>query len=284
MALPMILYYVVFKYLPLPGLSIAFMKYNLFKGFRGSSWIGFDNFIRFITGPYFWRIIKNTFLINFYSILIAFPAPIIFALMLNEIRKKNFKKIIQVISYMPHFISLVVICGMIKDFCRVDGLFNSMLVGFGLMPQELLNQPNLFRLIYIGSNIWQEMGWGSIIYIATLTTVDPSLYEAAEIDGARKMGKIIYISLPALIPIITVQLIMRIGHILSTGFEKIILLYNPLTYETADVISSYIYRYGLEQANYSFGTAVGMFNSAVNITILVIVNGLFKKFSEESLW
>jgi putative aldouronate transport system permease protein len=194
------------------------------------------------------------------------------------------KKTIQTISYMPHFISLVVICGIISDFSRVEGVFNVVLSVFGFAPRNLLSEAGLFRTIFVSSSIWQTIGWNSIIYIATLSTVDPNLYDAAEIDGAGRLSRIIHISLPSLIPIITVQFIMRIGNILSVGFEKVILLYNPLTYSTGDVISTYIYRFGLEQANYSFGTAVGIFNSIINIAVLVSVNSLFRRFSEESLW
>jgi putative aldouronate transport system permease protein len=178
----------------------------------------------------------------------------------------------------------VVVCGLINDFSRIDGVFNAFLSNFGLKPVNLLAEAGLFRIIFVGSSIWQTIGWSSIIYIATLSTVDPNLYDAAKIDGAGRLGRIIHISLPSLIPIVTVQFIMRIGNILSVGFEKIILLYNPLTYSTADVISTYIYRFGLEQANYSFGTAVGIFNSIVNIGVLIGVNSLFRRFSEESLW
>jgi putative aldouronate transport system permease protein len=284
MAIPMFLFYLIFKYVPMGGLVIAFQKYNLFKGFWGSQWIGLENFIRFFTGPYVFRLIKNTVLINFYSIFFGFPVPIIFALMLNEVKPGLLKKTIQTISYMPHFISLVVVCGLITDFSRIDGVFNAFLSNFGLKPVNLLSEAGLFRIIFVGSFIWQTIGWSSIIYIATLSTVDPNLYDAAKIDGAGRLSCIIHISLPSLVPIITVQFIMRIGNILSVGFEKIILLYNPLTYSTADVISTYIYRFGLEQANYSFGTAVGLFNSIVNIAVLIGVNSLFRRFSEESLW
>jgi putative aldouronate transport system permease protein len=284
MALPVFLFYFVFKYLPYGGLVIAFQNYNLFRGISGSRWVGLANFIRFLTGPSIARLIRNTLLINIYSIVFGFPAPIIFALMLNELRAGKVKKIIQTISYMPHFISLVVVCGMITDFSRERGLFNALTGLVGAQPLNLLSQSWLFRPIYVTSGIWQELGWGSIIYIATLSTVDQNLYDAAQIDGAGRFRRILHISLPALVPIITVQFIMRIGSILSVGFEKIMLLYNPLTYETADVISTYLYRYGLEQANYSLGPAAGLFNSIINIAVLCTVNWLFKRFSEESLW
>jgi len=284
MFLPVFLYYAVFHWLPYGGLVTAFQKYNLFRGIRGSEWVGFDNFIQFLTGPYFFRLLRNTFLISFYTLIFDFPMPVIFALMLNELRAGRVKKAVQTISYMPHFISLVVVCGMISDFSRERGLFNSIIGAFGLPTVNLLSVPGLFRPIFVTTGIWQGLGWGSIIYLATLSGVDPSLYDAAEIDGAGRFRRILHISLPSLMPVVTVQFIMRVGQILSVGFEKVILLYNPMTYETADVFSSYLYRLGLLQANYSLGTAAGLFNSMVNILVLVTVNWLFKRFSKESLW
>jgi putative aldouronate transport system permease protein len=269
---------------PLAGLVIAFQDYNIFRGFRGSRWIGFDNFVRFLTGPNILRLIRNTFLINLYFLIFEFPAPVILALMINEIKNGSVKKVVQTISYMPQFISLVVICGMINDFCRSRGVFNSIAALFGIERTNLLGRLELFRFIYVSTSIWQTIGWGSIIYIATLSTVSPDMYDAAELDGAGRIRRIIHVSLPALFPVIVVQLIMRIGNIMSLGFEKIILLYNPLTYETADVISTYVYRAGLLNSNYSFGTAVGVFNSAVNIAVLVSVNAVFRRFTGESLW
>jgi putative aldouronate transport system permease protein len=284
MALPVLLFYIVFGYVPLAGLTIAFQDYNIFRGFGGSRWIGFDNFVRFLTGPNILRLIRNTFLINLYFLIFEFPAPVILALMINEVKNGSAKKIVQTISYMPQFISLVVICGMINDFCRSRGIFNSIAALFGIERINLLGRPELFRFIYVSTSIWQTMGWGSIIYIATLSTVSPDMYDAAELDGAGRMRRIIHVSIPALFPVIVVQLIMRIGNIMSLGFEKIILLYNPLTYETADVISTYVYRAGLLNSNYSFGTAVGIFNSVVNIAVLVSVNAVFRRFTGESLW
>jgi len=285
MALPVLVYYVIFHYIPMGGLVIAFQKYNLFKGISGSDWIGLDNFIKFFTGRNAWRLVKNTFMLSFYSIIFSFPTPIIFALLVNEVKSVYFKKVAQTISYMPHFISLVVICGMIKDFSSTNGLFNDIVIFFGGAERtNLLTNVDLFRTIFIGTGVWQGMGWSSIIYLATLSNVDPSLYDAAYIDGAGRIKRIIYVTFPALIPVISVQLIMRMGNILSVGFEKVILLYNPLTYAKADVISSFVYRYGLQEANYSYGTAVGIFNSIINIAVLVLVNQTFKKFSSNSLW
>lgn len=285
MALPILIYYIVFQYIPLSGLVIAFQKFNLFKGVTGSEWVGLDNFVKFLSSRHAWRLIRNTFMLSAYSIIFSFPTPIIFALLINEVRSKAFKKITQTISYMPHFISLVVICGMIYDFASTKGLFNDIIMLFGGKERtNLLSNVDLFRGLFVGSGIWQGMGWSSIIYIATLSTVDPNLYDAAYIDGAGRFKRIVYVTFPAIVPVISVQLIMRMGNILSVGFEKIILLYNPLTYEKADVISSFVYRYGIEQANYSYGTAVGIFNSIINIAVLVLVNKTFKRFTSNSLW
>ncbi|MGI5856071.1 MAG: ABC transporter permease [Candidatus Merdivicinus sp.] len=284
MAIPVLVYYIVFHYVPMGGLVIAFQDFKIQKGFFASDWVGFKHFADFLTGPFAWRTIRNTLLINVYSILFGFPLPILFALMVNEVESKSFRKVTQTISYMPHFISTVVICGMLADFCRTTGLFNDVFGVFLSEPINFLNEPKFFRAIYVGSSIWQSMGWSSIIYLATLSSVDVSLYDAASIDGANRFQRIWHITVPCLVPIITIQLIMRIGNIMSLGFEKIILLYNPLTYETADTVSSYVYRYGLQGAHYSFGAAVGMFNSFVNIIILVTANKLSQKFLENSLW
>jgi putative aldouronate transport system permease protein len=266
------------------GIIIAFQNYKPALGISGSKWVGFKHFVDFITGPYAWRLIFNTLAINVLQIIFAFPMPIILALLINEIRGVGYKKVVQTISYMPHFISLVVICGLLKTFCMSDGLLNDIIAFFGGERSNLLSNAGLFRPIYVASGIWQEAGWGSIIYLATLTTVDPGLHEAAAIDGANRLQRLIHISFPSLVPIIIVQFIMRMGNILTQGFEKVLLLYTPLTYETADIISTYIYRQGLELTNYSFGTAVGLFNSIINIAVLIVVNGTFRKHSEQSLW
>ena len=284
MLLPIILYYMIFCYGPRGGVVIAFQNFKPALGISGSKWVGMKHFHDFLTGPYAWRLIKNTLMINVLQILFAFPVPIILALLINEIKCKAYKKTVQTISYMPHFISLVVMCGLLITFSRSDGIFNDFLSLFGIERTNLLAQANLFRPLYIISGIWQEAGWGSIIYLATLSTIDPGLYEAARIDGASRFQRTLYVSLPGLSSIIIVQLIMRIGNILTTGFEKVFLLYNPLTYDTADIISTYIYRQGLELTNYSYGTAVGLFNSVVNLVILVVANYVSRKVTEESLW
>lgn len=284
MLLPLLLYYFIFHYIPMAGAIIAFQNYKPALGFLKSPWIGFTHFVDFFTGPYAWRLIRNTLVLNIYQIIFGFPVPILLALMINEIRIRSFKKVVQTISYMPHFISLVVICGMLVTFCRTDGLFNDFRVLFGMERLSLLAENSMFRTIFTASGVWQTMGWGSIIYLATLSTVDPNLYEAASLDGAGRISKIIHVSFPALTPIIIIQLIMRIGNILTQGFEKIILLYSPLVYENADVISSYVYRRGLQEMDYSFGAAMGIFNSIINLTILVLANYAAKKTWNQSLW
>ena len=284
MLLPVVVYYAVFCYGPMSGIVIAFQNFKPALGVSGSKWVGWKHFVDFLTGPYAWRLIRNTLMINILQIIFAFPVPIIVALLINEINYKGYKKAVQTISYMPHFISLVVMCGLLVNFCRSDGIFNDFLSLFGFERRNLLAEANLFRPIYVLSGIWQEAGWGSIIYLATLSTVDVGLYEAATIDGANRFQRMLHVSFPGLLPIIIVQLIMRVGNILTTGFEKVFLLYSPLTYDTADIISTYIYRQGLELSNYSYGTAVGLFNSVVNLIILVMANYISRRVTEESLW
>lgn len=284
MLLPVVIYYAVFCYGPMSKIVIAFQNFKPALGISGSKWVGMKYFIDFFTGPYVWRLIRNTLLLNILQIILAFPVPIILALLINEIQCRPYKKLVQTVSYMPHFISLVVMCSLLLTFSRSDGIFNDFLALFGVERSNLMANAKLFRPMYVLSGIWQEAGWGSIIYLATLSTIDPGLYEAATIDGASRFQRMLYVSFPGLVPIIIVQLIMRVGNILTMGFEKVFLLYNPLTYDTADIISTYIYRQGLELTNYSYGTAVGLFNSAVNLLILVLANRLSRKATGESLW
>lgn len=282
--LPVILYYVVFNYIPIYGLSLAFKDYIPSKGIIGSEWVGFDNFTRFFNGVYFWSIIKNTLLISIYEIIFGFPAPILFALLLNEIQNKFFKRTIQTITYLPHFISTMVICGMILDFSLKNGLFNDIIAFFGGERMDLLMISSMFRPIYIASGIWQGVGWGSIVYLSALTSIDSELYEAAYIDGANRLKQAIHITIPGIIPTITILFILKIGGLMGVGFEKIFLLYNPTTYEVADVISTFNYRKGLVDFDYSFSTAIGLFNSVINISLLVLANTISKKVNENSLW
>lgn len=277
-------YYFIFSYIPMYGVIIAFKNYSPVKGVMGSSWVGLHHFIDFFQSFYFWRLLRNTILINIYELLFAFPAPIILALLLNEIKNSYFKRIVQTVTYLPHFVSIVVICGMIVDFSRKAGLFNIVLGWFGIDAQNLLLDPSLFRTIFIGSGIWQGIGWGSIIYLAALTGIDTQLYDAATVDGANRWKQMLHVTLPGLMPTIVILLILRIGGMMNVGFEKVILLYNSQTYETADVISSFVYRRGILEANYSYSTAVSLFNSVVNFLLLILANRISRKVNETSLW
>jgi len=284
MVLPVILFYILFHYKPMYGALIAFQDYNPRLGFSGSEWVGFDQFNRFFTSPYFGRLVKNTLLLSVYGILFGFPAPIILALLLNELRAKRFKKTVQTITYLPHFISLVVVTGIIKDFTQSTGLINDIIVMFGGERSSLIQNPALYRTIYIVSDIWQGIGCGSIIYLSALSGVDQQLYEAASIDGAGRWKQLIHVTLPGIAPTIVIMLIMRMGQLLGTGYEKTILLYNEATYETADVIASYIYRVGILERNWSYSTAIGLFNSVINLALLIVTNKISKRVSETSLW
>lgn len=284
MAIPMVVYFILFHYIPMYGIVIGFKDFSPRIGIWGSPWVGLKHFKEFFDSLYFSRTVRNTALLSLYSLLWGFPASIILALLLNEIRREKFKRCIQTITYLPHFISLVVICGLIVDFTSTDGLFNAILSNFGVEATNWLTKPEWFRTIYIGSGVWQSIGWDSIIFLAALTGIDPSLYEAAKIDGAGRWKQMLHVTLPGLMPTIVIMLILNIGGLMSVGYEKIILLYNSLTYETADVISSYVYRKGLQGGDYSFSTAVGLFESIIGFTLLIIANKLSKKITEQSLW
>lgn len=227
---------------------------------------------------------KNTLLLSFYDIIFGFPAPIILALLLNEIHNRFFKNVTQTITYLPHFISMIVVCGMLTDFSLSTGLFNDIIAFFGGERHPLLQDPSLYRTIYILSGIWQQVGWGTIIYLSALAGVDSQLYEAAQIDGANKWKQTLHVTLPGIAPTIITMFILKIGKLMSMGYEKTILLYNPSTYETADIISSYVYRIGLLDQDWSYSTAIGLFNSVINFILLILANKLSKKFSQTSLW
>ncbi len=282
--IPVIVYLLVFAYKPMYGLIIAFKDYRPALGFDGSKWVGFKHFKNFFTDVYFWRLLRNTVTISGLNIIFGFPAPIILALLLNEIRNSAFKRTIQTITYMPYFISMVVVCSLVRIYCQADGVFSQMLQAFGGKPQNLLMNTKYFYPIYVISDIWKNIGWNSIIYLAALTNIDQEQYEAARIDGAGRFKQMVYITLPGLLPTITVLFILRMGGLLNVGYEKILLLYSPATYEVADVISTYVYRKGILNASYSYSTAVGLFNSIVNIFFLVISNYISKKVTESSLF
>lgn len=282
--IPVIVYYLVFMYWPMYGVQIAFKDFSPGLGIFHSPWAGFKHFYAFFTGRYFVRVFSNTLLISSYGLLFGFTSQIVFALLLNEIYNQKFRRSIQTISYLPHFISLVVICGIIKDFVATDGIINDIMAFLGGGRVSFLQEPEYFRAIYIISGIWQEMGWNSIIYIAALSMISPQLYEASVIDGAGRWKQLWNITLPGILPTITILLILNIGRLLNVGFEKIILLYNPATYDTADVISSFVYRKGLQEMNFSYSTAVGLFNSVINFVLLITANFISRKVSENSLW
>jgi putative aldouronate transport system permease protein len=284
MLLPVVLYYVIFHYVPMYGVIIAFKNFTPTEGILGSPWVGVTHFRSFFGSFYLWRLIRNTFLINIYDVIFGFPAPIIFALLLNEIKSNRFKSTIQTITYLPHFISVVVIAGMLIDFFARDGVVNSLIVLFGGTRTSFWIQPEWFRTLYVGSGIWQGFGWGSIVYLAALTGIDPTLYEASTVDGAGRWRQMWHVTLPGIAPTIIIMLILRLGNMMGVGAEKILLLYTSNTYETADVISTYVYRKGILQADYSFSTAVGLFNSIINFILLIMFNKISKKLNETSLW
>lgn len=283
--LPVILYYALFQYKPMYGLIIAFQDYSPRRGIAGSNFVGFENFLSFFKSIYFERVIRNTLTISLATLIFGFPAPILLALLINELRGKIFSRTVQTITYMPHFISLVVLCAMIREFVKSDGFITEILVKFfSYDGKDLLSKANAFTPIYVISNIWQGIGWGSIVYLAALTGIDMQLYEAAKVDGAGRLKQTLHITIPCLLPTIIIMFIMRMGQIMSVGYEKIILLYNEGIYETADIISTYVYRMGLIQRQYSFSAAVGLFNSVINFALVILANRISRKLSETSLW
>ncbi|MEG0766291.1 MAG: ABC transporter permease subunit [Clostridia bacterium] len=284
MILPVLAYYIIFHYIPMYGLIIAFENYKPTRGVLHSEWVGFKWFAQFINGPFFGRLVRNTISINIKLLLVGFPMPILFALLLNEVRSVKFRKVVQTVTYMPHFVSTVVICGLMVIFCRTDGILTWALSHFGMPKTNILSIAKYFQPLYVGMNIWQELGWDSIIYFAALTAVDASLYEAATVDGAGRWRCMWHVTLPGILPTIVVLLILRIGHLLSLGWDRIYLLYSEIVYETADVISTYVYRTGLVQFQYSYASAVGIMNSVVNIVLLLGANALSRKINDTSLW
>lgn len=285
MALPVILYYLLYHYYPMYGMLIAFFDYAPMKGILGSDFVGMKHFKAFLQDPYFFRTVWNTLSINIKLLVFAFPFPIIFAILINELTANRFRKFIQTVTYMPHFISTVVICGLVLNFCSSTGVITSLISSVtGMEPTNLMSKVSLFQPIYVLMIIWQEFGWDSIIFYAALTGIDQSLYEAATVDGAGRWAKIRHITLPGLAPTIIILLILRIGNMMSLGWDRIILLYNPMIYESADVISTYVYRRGLLKFEYSFASAVGFFNSIINFILLIGANAVSRKINDTSLW
>ncbi|WP_020618638.1 ABC transporter permease [Paenibacillus daejeonensis] len=283
--LPVVLYFLLIKYLPMYGIQIAFKDFSAAKGIWGSDWVGFKHFIRFFNNYQFWTLIKNTIGISLYQIAVAFPIPILFALLVNEVQSKWFKKSVQSITFMPHFLSTVVLVGMLMAFLSPStGLFNNVIRLFGGDPIYFMTEPGMFKSIYVFSDIWQNMGFASVLYIAVLAGIDKSLYEAAMIDGATKLQRLIHIAIPCLIPTAIIMLIFQFGSMMDIGFEKIYLMQNDLNRSASTVISTYVYEIGLLGSQFSFSAAVGLFNSVINFVLIIIVNAAAKRISGTSLW
>lgn len=285
LAIPVVIWFAIFCYAPMYGVIIAFKKYVPTKGIMGSDWVGLKHFVDFIGDFYFTRLITNTLMINLKLLLFGFPFPIIFALLLNEMKSVRFRRITQSITYMPHFISSMVICGLMLDFCKSDGLITAILSGMGIVEKtNLFSKAEWFQGLFVAMNIWQEFGWDSIIYFAALSAIDVTLYEAATVDGAGKMRQMWHVTLPGISGTIFILLILRIGNLMSLGWEKVYLLYNEKIYETADIISTYVYRRGILEFQYSYATAVGLFNSIINVILLLASNAICKKVTDTGLW
>lgn len=284
LAIPVIAYFIIFYYVPMGGLAMAFENFKPARGIFGSQWVGFQHFINFFTGPNFLRILRNTLAISLLSLGVAFPLSIVFALLLNEMNCLRVKKLVQTVSYMPYFISIVVLCGLITEFCSTHGVVTNLLVAVFHIPREnLLTNPDYFWAINLISDIWQGLGYSSIIFVAAITSVNQDYHEAAALDGANRLQRVWHVTIPSIMPTIVTMLILRCGNLLNVGFEKILLLYNPSIYETADVISSHVQRMGIEQAQYGYATAVGLFNSVVGTILLFLSNYLSKKYTESSI-
>ena len=282
--LPSLVFVLIFNYVPMGGLVIAFQDYSFARGIWGSEWIGFENFTDFFSGMYFGRTLGNTLALSGLDLLFNFPAAIVLALMLNEVRSTRFKRTIQTVSYMPHFISMVVAAGLIKEFCDSSGVISALAVQLGGKSQSYISQPQYFRTIFTVSEIWQSVGFNSIVYLAALSGISEELYEAARIDGAGRVRQLIHITLPGLLPTVIIMLILRCGAIMNVNFEKVLLLYSPSTYSTADIISTYVYRMGIIKQKMGFSTAVGLFNSVISLLLVLGVNKLSKVYTETSMF
>lgn len=283
--LPFIIWYLVFMFKPMYGMVIAFKDYSLFRGISGSEWVGLDNFKEFLTSPYFYVTLKNTLMLNVYSLFLEFPFAIVLALMLNEVKNKYFKTIVQTASFIPYFIAVVVATGItINILSPSTGVVNVILSKLGFEKVYFLSKPEFFRGIFTGMNMWKNTGFNAVIYLAALTAVDEQLYEAAKIDGANKFKQLRHITIPAIIPTIVVMLVLKVGSMLNVAFETVLLLYQPATYETADVISTYVYRTGMLMQDFGLATAVGIFNAVVGFILVYSANKWSKKVTQSSLW
>lgn len=284
---PVLAYFIIFEYIPMYGVQIAFKNFIATKGIWGSSWVGMRHFERFFDSYFFWRLITNTLGVSLYQLVVGFPVPIILALMINEVKQSRifFKKIVQTITYAPHFLSTVVLVGIVVMFLAPEtGMINKLIVLFGGQPISFITEPAWFKTIYVGSGVWQQMGWSSIIYLAALAGIDPQLHEAAKVDGATRLQRIWHVNLPGIMPTIVILLILNMGSIMGVGFEKVFLMQNDLNLESSEVISTYVYKSGIIQAQYSFSSAIGLFNSIINFTLLILVNFAAKRMNQTSLW
>lgn len=283
MMIPGVVALIVFCYVPMYGIVIAFQDFNVFEGYFGSPWVGLQHFKTLFSDPYFFRLMKNTFLLGALSFLFSFPAPLILALVINECRLNKFKSVVQSISYLPHFIPMVVMVGIMIELFGSYGVVNSVLNFFGIESISFFSKVQWFRPLYIGSAVWKGAGWGSIIYMGALTAIDTALYEAAEIDGASRWDRLVHITLPAIKPTIVTLFILDIGGIMKVGFEKVFLMYSPATYEVADVLSTYVYRQGIVNANFSYSAAVDLFNNVISVCFVLAANWFAKKLGEEGI-
>ena len=287
MLIPGLLNLIIFKFLPMYGVVVAFQDYSPKGGFFGSTWVGLKHFRAFFRDPFCWRVLSNTFILGIESLIFSFPAPIILALLLNELRYPRFKKVVQTISYMPYFLSVVIVVGMMKEmFSMNNGVVNEFLAALGLERQNVFMMPSAFRPLYIGSGIWQGIGYSSIIYLAAIAGINPEMYESAVLDGASRLKQMWYITLPSILPTISILFIMAVAGILGNDYQKILLMYSPRTYSTADVVNTYVYRYGIETAgnHLSYSSAVGLLVNVVSLIFLFIANTVTGKLSETSLF
>lgn len=283
--LPGIIFFIIFKYIPMYGLQIAFKDYKFLLGIQGSPWIGLDTFRKMFAMESFWQVFRNTLVISFYQLVIGFPAPIIFALLLNEVRKMRFKKVVQTISYLPHFVSWVVLGGLFMQFLSPSiGPINILIKSLGGQPIYFLADTDWFRSVLVSTEIWKGLGWNSIIYLAALSGIDPALYEAAKIDGAGRLKQVIHITIPSLVPIITIMIIFATGKVVNDNFDQVFNLYNPAVYSVGDVLSTYTYRRGVVNMEYSFATAVGLFKNIISFGLVVGTNYIARRINDYGLW
>ncbi|MFK7693279.1 ABC transporter permease [Paenibacillus sp. HJGM_3] len=283
--LPTLAYFIVFHYIPIYGVQIAFKNFIAVKGILGSPWTGFDHFERFFASNQFWTVLRNTVGLSVYELLVSFPAPILLALMLNQVGNGKFRKLVQTVTYAPHFISTVVIVGMLYLFLSPrSGLVNHVIEAFGGTPIFFMAEAEWFKTIFVFSGIWQNVGWATIIYLAALSSISPDLHEAAVMDGANKLQRIRHVDLPGIMPTIVILLILNIGHLMTVGFEKVYLMQNVLNIDSAEIIQTYVYKAGLLNGQFSYSAAIGLFNSVINFILLVSVNQAAKQMKQSSLW